>query len=433
MTCWNPKMEMMPRDELDRLQLKHLKALVHRLYDYSRFYRDRMEAAGVHPDDIWKLEDAAKLPFMVKRDLREIEPERLFMVSNRELVRYHASSGTTGRPTIVGYTQKDVDTWTESVARGIASAGLGPDDVIQVAYTYGLFTGGLGLHYGAERLGATVVPASTGNSERQLDLIRRLNVTAIASTPSYLMHLGEVSEKMGISIKDDTRLRIGILGAEPWSDGMRDRMLDWLGVKGINIYGTSELSGPLWCECSAQHGMHVWGDQTLAEVVDPDTGERLGPGEKGELVITMLQKEAVPIIRYRTGDITTLDDETCACGRTHPRLGRITGRVDDMLIIRGINVFPSQVEYVLMANPELGNEFQIVVDRKGALDDMLVRVELRPESFIDNVAKLECLKDKIASRLRNTLMISAEVELVEPGTLPRFEGKAKRVVDKRKI
>jgi phenylacetate-CoA ligase len=433
MTCWNPKMEMMPKEELARLQLKHLKALVHRLYDYSRFYRDRMEAAGVHPDHVWKLEDAAKLPFMVKRDLREVEPERLLMVSNRELVRYHASSGTTGRPTIVGYTQGDVNNWTESVARGIASAGIGPDDVIQVAYTYGLFTGGLGLHYGAERIGATVVPASTGNSERQLDLIRRLNVTAIAATPSYLMHLGEVSEKMGISIKRDTKLRIGILGAEPWSDGMRDRMYDWLGVKGINIYGTSELSGPLWCECSEQNGMHVWGDLTLAEVVDPETGEILGPGEKGELVITMLQKEAVPIVRYRTGDITTLEAETCACGRTHPRLGRITGRVDDMLIIRGINVFPSQVEYVLMSNPELGNEFQIVVDRKGALDDMLVRVELKPESFIDNVAKLENLKDRIASRMRNTLMISAEVELVEPGTLPRFEGKARRVIDKRKL
>ena len=433
MTCWNPKMEMMPKEELDRLQFKHLKALVHRLYDYSRFYRDRMEAAGVHPDHIWTMEDVAKLPYMVKQDLREIAPERLFMVSNRELVRYHASSGTTGRPTIVGYTQGDVNNWTESVARGIVSAGIGPDDVIQVAYTYGLFTGGLGLHYGAERIGATVVPASTGNSERQLELIRRLNVTAIAATPSYLMHLGEISEKMGISIKRDTKLRIGILGAEPWSDGMRDRMFDWLGVKGINIYGTSELSGPLWCECSEQNGMHVWGDLTLAEVIDPDTGEKLGPGEKGELVITMLQKEAVPIVRYRTGDITTLETETCACGRTHPRLGRITGRVDDMLIIRGINVFPSQVEYVLMSNPELGNEFQIVVDRRGALDDMLVRVELKPESFIDNVAKLENLKDRIASRLRNTLMISAEVELVEPGTLPRFEGKAKRVIDKRKL
>jgi phenylacetate-CoA ligase len=392
-----------------------------------------MDEAKVHPDHIRVLSDASKLPYMHKRDLRELEPERLFMVSNRELVRYHVSSGTTGRPTIVGYTQKDVDLWTESVARGIASVGIGVDDVLQVAYTYGLFTGGLGLHYGAERVGCTVVPASTGNSERQLDMIKRLGVTAIACTPSYLMHLGEVSQKIGMSIRKDTKLRLGILGAEPWSEGMRDRMQDWLGVKAINIYGTSELSGPLWCECAEQKGMHVWGDMALLEVIDPDSGEPLGPGEKGELVVTMLQKEALPIVRYRTGDIATVDWERCGCGRFHPRLGRITGRVDDMLIIRGINVFPSQVEYVLMSNPELGNEFQIVVDRKGALDEILVRVELKPESFQDNVAKLESLKAKINEKLKNVLMISAEIELTEPGSLPRFEGKAKRVVDKRNV
>ncbi len=433
MSAWNPKMEFMPKEELDKLQLKLLKALVHRLYDYSPFYRQRMDAGKVHPDQIRSLDHASKLPFMQKKDLRELEPSQLFMASNRELVRYHASSGTTGRPTIVGYTQKDVDTWTESVARGIASAGVSADDILQVAYTYGLFTGGLGLHYGAERLGCTVVPASTGNSERQLDMIKRLGVTVIACTPSYLMHLGEVSRKIGLDIKNDTNLRIGILGAEPWSEGMRKRMEDDLGVRAINIYGTSELSGPLWCECVEQRGMHVWGDQTLLEVIDPDTGEILGPGEKGELVVTMLLKEAVPIIRYRTGDIATVDVEECGCGRSHPRLGRITGRVDDMLIIRGINVFPSQVEYVLMSNPELGNEFQIVLEREGALDEILVRVELKPEAFQDNVAMLESLKTKIHEKLKNTLMISADVELVEPGTLPRFEGKAKRVVDKRKI
>ena len=433
MTAWNPKMEFLPREEMDRLQAKHLKALVHRMYDYSQFYRERMDQARVHPDHIRGLEDAAKLPFMHKRDLRDMGPDKLFLASNRELVRYHASSGTTGKPTIVGYTQNDVSNWTESVARALASAGIGPDDILQVAYTYGLFTGGLGLHYSAERVGCTVVPASTGNSERQLDMIKRLGVTAIACTPSYLMHLGEVSERIGLDLKRDTRLRLGILGAEPWSEGMRDRMYDWLGVKGINIYGTSELSGPLWCECAQQTGMHVWADLTLAEVVDPDTGERLGPGERGELVITMLQKEAVPIIRYRTGDMTSLETEKCGCGRHHPRLGRITGRVDDMLIIRGINVFPSQIEYVLMSNPELGNEFQIVVERRGALDEMLIRVELKPESFQDNVAQLECLKAKIHERLKNVLSISAAVELAEPGTLPRFEGKAKRVVDKRKI
>jgi phenylacetate-CoA ligase len=246
------------------------------------------------------------------------------------------------------------------------------------------------------------------------------------------MHLGEVAAKMGIDIRNDTKLRIGILGAEPWSDGMRDRIYESTGVKGINIYGTSELSGPLWTECEQQNGMHVWGDLALVEIVDPKTGKKVAPGEKGELVITMLQKEALPIIRYRTGDITTLNEEPCACGRTHPRIGRISGRSDDMLIIRGINVFPSQIEYVLLSMPQLGNEFQIIVERTGALDEMTVKVELKPEGFVDDMAKIEVLRDKIASKLRTTLMVNACIELVEPGSLPRFEGKAKRVVDKRK-
>jgi phenylacetate-CoA ligase len=433
MSCWNPKIEMMPRDELNKLQLKHLRAFAHKLYDRSHFYRERMIEAGVTPDDIVKLEDAAKLPFMGKKDLREIEQTRLFMVSNSELVRYHASSGTTGRPTIVGYTQNDIDQWCESVARGLMSTGIGQQDIIQISYTYGLFTGGLGLHYGAERIGATVVPASTGNTERQIDLVKNLGVTAMACTPSYMMYLGETAQRMGVSIKNETKLKIGILGAEPWSEGMRERMQDWLGIKAINIYGTSELSGPLWCECSEQAGMHVWSDLTLAEIVDPRTGERLESGKKGELVITMLQKEALPIIRYRTGDITTLDEERCACGRTHPRIGRITGRVDDMLIIRGINVFPSQVEYSLMTNLEVGNEFQIIVERTGALDDMTVKVELKPEAFTDNMAGMEKVRARVEHKLRSTLNIHANVELVEPGALPRFEGKAKRVIDKRKL
>jgi phenylacetate-CoA ligase len=430
--CWNTRLETMPKADLDRLQLKLLKSMVHRLYDYSAFYRERMTSAGVHPDDIRRLEDVSEMPFMLKRDLREIDMSSLFMAPNSELVRYHASSGTTGTPTIVGYTRNDVTNWAESLARGLAAAGLWQDDIIQVAYTYGLFTGGLGLHYGAERLGATVVPASTGNSERQLDMIRRLGVTAIACTPSYLMHLGEVADRGKNDIRS-TKLRTGILGAEPWSEGMRKRMEDALGVKGINIYGTSELSGPLWCECTEQRGMHVWRDQTLMEIVDTETGEPLGPGESGELVVTMLVKEAVPIVRYRTGDIATIEEDECPCGRTHPRLGRITGRVDDMLIVRGINVFPSQIEYVLMQSPELGNEFQIVLERTGTLDDMLVKVELRPDGFTDSVGKLESLRESIVSRLKNALSISADVELVEPGTLPRFEGKAKRVVDNRKI
>jgi len=430
MSYWNP-VEVMPVDELKALQLKQLKMLVYKLYTFSQIYRGKMKDAGVTPEDVQELDDVRKLPFMTKQDLRDGYPDKLFLASPREVVRYHASSGTTGKPTIVGYTKSDIESWSESIARGLVSAGVGTDDVLQVCYTYGLFSGGLGLHYGAEKVGAAVVPASTGNTERQIDLIRDLGVTVIAATPSYLLHMGEVAGKMGVDIRNDTKLRLGILGAEPWSPRMRDRIYESLGIKAIDIYGTSELSGPLWCECSAQQGIHVWADMTLIEVLDPATGEPVAPGEKGELVVTMLQKEALPIVRYRTGDITTMQEGVCPCGRTHPRIGRIQGRVDDMIIIRGINVFPSQVEHSLMTNPEVGNEFQIVVDRKGALDTMLVKVELRPEAFGDRVFELDAIKNRIVQKLRGSLNVGVNVEIVEPGSLPRFEGKAKRVVDKR--
>jgi len=431
MGCWNPKIELMPKDELQNLQLKNLKALVYRLYNFSPFYRQRMEAKGVNPDDVIKLDDVAKLPFMTKKDLRDGYPDKIFTATKREIVRYHASSGTTGKATIVGYTRNDIETWSESLARSLTSIGLGADDVIQVSNTYGLFTGGLGFHYAAERIGAAVVPASTGNTERQIQLIQDLGVTAMAATPSYLMYLGEVAEKNHISIKNDTSLRVGLLGAEPWSDRMRDRIQDWLGVKGMNCYGASELSGPLWSECSEQRGIHIWSDIALLEIIDPATEEPLGSGERGEMVITMLTKEAFPLIRYRIGDITEMDWEKCSCGRTHPRISRITGRVDDMIIVRGINVFPSQVEFALLCNPEVGNEFQILVDRKGAMDHMMVKVELKPEAFTDNIIQLNALRERIENRMKNLLNVSAAVELVEPGTLPRFEGKAKRVVDRR--
>jgi phenylacetate-CoA ligase len=304
---------------------------------------------------------------------------------------------------------------------------------MQVSYGYGLFTGGLGLHYGAERIGATVLPTSVGNTERQIELMQDLHATAIACTPSYLLHIGEVAEKMGINLGKDTDLRVGILGAEPWSETMRDRIQNWLGIKAYDIYGTSELSGPMFCECSEQNGFHVWGDLAFIEILDPDTGESLGPGEKGELVLTMLQKEALPMIRYRIGDITSFEDEVCACGRTHPRVRRITGRVDDMLIIRGINVFPSQIEYALMEIPQVGQHFQIVVDRKGALDEMLVRVEVSPDAFSDKITDLMKITKIVEHKLRNILNVGVKVELVEPGSLPRFEGKAKRVVDRRTL
>ncbi|MCG7854257.1 MAG: phenylacetate--CoA ligase [Methanoregulaceae archaeon] len=433
MKCWDPRIEEMPRDDIRRLQYRLLKTLVYRLYSFSPFYHDRMREAGVHPDDIRTLGDIRKLPFMVKRDLRDNYPDKLFVAGQEDLVRYHVSSGTTGKPTVVGYTQNDLNNWTASLARGLVSCGLSRGDVLQVSYGYGLFTGGLGLHYGAERIGATVLPTSIGNTERQIELMQDLHTTAIACTPSYLLHIGEVAEKMGVSIRDDTSLRIGILGAEPWSDSMKTRIEEWLGIKAYDIYGTSELSGPMFCECTEQNGFHVWADLAYVEILDPATGEQLGPGEKGEMVITMLQKEALPMIRFRIGDITSYDDDVCGCGRTHPRVHRISGRVDDMLIIRGINVFPSQVEYTLMTVPEVGEHFMIEVDRKGALDDMLVKVEVTREAFSDKITDLMAIRKNVEHRLRNALNVAVNVELVEPGSLPRFEGKAKRVIDRRKI
>ncbi|KAF5042382.1 Phenylacetate-coenzyme A ligase [anaerobic digester metagenome] len=431
MSHWNPRFEEMPAAELDRLQYRLLKTLAYRLYAFSPFYHARMRDSGVHPDDIRSLEDVRKLPFMYKGDLRDNYPDRLFTVPHEELVRYHVSSGTTGKPTVVGYTEKDIDLWTESLARALTSIGLTRGDVIQVSYGYGLFTGGLGLHYGAERIGATVLPTSVGNTERQIELMQDLGATAICCTPSYLLHIGEVAERMGIHLGRDTSLRAGILGAEPWTEEMRRHVQEWLGIRAYDIYGTSELSGPMFTECADQRGVHIWRDLALVEVIDPETGESLAPGERGELVLTMLQKEALPICRYRIGDVSSVLDGECSCGRAHPRIERITGRVDDMLIIRGINVFPSQIEHVLLGLPEVGEHFQIEVDRKGALDDMLVRVEVRKEAFSDKLADLMAIQRRVGDRLKSVLNVAVRVELVEPGSLPRFEGKAKRVIDKR--
>jgi phenylacetate-CoA ligase len=431
MQFWDPRMEEMPGADLRKVQYKFLKSLVCRLYSFSSFYHDRMKEQNVHPDDIRDLSDIRKLPFMFKRDLRDGYPNKIFTASQDELVRYHVSSGTTGKPTVVGYTQRDLDLWTSSLARALTSIGLGRGDVIQVSYGYGLFTGGLGIHYGAERIGATVLPTSVGNTERQIELMQDLGVTAIACTPSYLLHIGEVAEKMGVDIKKDTCLKAGILGAEPWTDGMRTRIENWLGIKAYDIYGTSELSGPMFTECAEQNGFHIWSDIAYVEVIDPKTREPLETGEKGELTITMLQKEALPMIRYRIGDISSIVEDECPCGRTSPRIRRIQGRVDDMLIIRGINVFPSQVEYTLMSIPEVGQHFQIVVERSGALDDMLVRVELTRESFSDKITDLMKIRQNVEHRLRNALNVAVNVELVEPGSLPRFEGKSKKVIDKR--
>jgi len=430
---WNQSIECMPAGELKKLQYKSLKSLVNNLYSFNAFYHAKMKDANVHPDDITSLDDITKLPFMNKSDLRDNYPTKMFTAPRKDVVRYHVSSGTTGKPTLVGYTKNDIDLWTESLARALTSIGIGDGDIMQVSYGYGLFTGGLGLHYGAEKVGATVLPASTGSTERQLELMMDLDVTAIACTPSYLVHMGDVAKKMGIDLRKDTKLRKAVLGAEPWSDNMRRHIENELGVQAYDIYGTSELSGPMFTECEEKNGIHIWGDTAIVEIIDPETGESLEPGQEGELVMTVLKKEAMPMIRYRIKDLTSVIDEECACGRTSPRIRRITGRSDDMLIIRGINVFPSQVEHTLMQIPELCGQYMIHVDRIGALDYMTVQVEMRPEAFSDKVDDMLKLKKHISSELKRYLNIAVEVELAAPNSLPRFEGKAKRVADRRKM
>ncbi len=430
---WDPHMERMPLKDLHALQEDRLKSITRYVYDHSAFYRQRFKEAGVTPDDIKQLSDLAKLPFTRKVDLRNTYPTGMFSLPMSRVVRYHVSSGTTGKPTVVGYTRDDIEMWSESLARAFTSIGLGRDDVIQIGYGYGLFTGGLGAHYGAERIGATVLPTGTGNTERQIELMQDLGTTAIACTPSYFLHMIEVAEKMGVSIRDDTKLKTGIFGAEPWSLETRKRIETATGINAYDIYGTSEISGPLFTECQDKNGIHVWADMFLTEVIDPKTGEQLEDGERGELVFTTLNKWALPLIRYRIGDLSVLDSEPCSCGRTHPRILRILGRTDDMLIIRGINVFPSQVESVLMRIPEVGDHYMIEVDRKGPLDIMTVRVEVTESGFSDKIGDLMVLKKRVAKELKGVLNIAADVDLVEPGTLPRSMGKAQRVIDKRKV
>ena len=430
---WDPHVERMPLADLRILQEDRLKSMVRYVYDHSSFYRQRFKQAGIEPGDIKSLNDLTKLPFTRKADLRDNYPTGMFSLPRSSVVRYHVSSGTTGKPTVVGYSKGDIETWTESLARSLTSIGLGRDDVIQVAYGYGLFTGGLGLHYGAERIGAAVLPIGTGSTERQIDLMQDLGTTALACTPSYFLHMIEVAEKMGISIQNDTELKTGVFGAEPWSLETRKRIEDAAGINAYDIYGTSEISGPLFTECIKKNGIHVWGDMFLTEVLDLKTGEPVEDGERGELAFTTLHKFALPLIRFRIGDISILDSEPCECGRTHPRIMRILGRTDDMIIIRGINVFPSQVESVLMNIPEVGAHWEIIVDRKGHLDLMTVRVELTESGFSDKIDDLIKLKKKVSGELKNVLNIATEVDLVEPGTIPRSIGKAKRVTDKRKL
>ncbi len=428
---WNPKIECMPKEELKKLQYRSLKQLVNNLYSFNQFYHDRMVAQKVHPDDIQSLDDVHKLPFMFKKDLRDNYPTKMFNVPKGEVVRYHVSSGTTGKPTLVGYTRDDLDYWTEALARSLTSIGITNEDTVQVSYGYGLFTGGLGLHYGVEKVGATVLPSGTGGTERQLELMVDLGVTAIACTPSYLIHMGDVAAQMGIDFRKDTKLRTAILGAEPWTEGMRKHIEESMGVKAYDIYGTSEMAGPMFTECEERNGIHMQGDIVYTEIIDPDTEEVLEPGQKGELVVTMLKKQAMPMIRYRIKDLTYIMEEDCPCGRTSPKIARISGRSDDMLIVRGINVFPSQVEHTLMQIPEVGNQYMIIVNRNGALDDMTVQVEIRPEAFSDKMEDMVALKKHIEAEMKKYLNIAVRVELRDQGSLPRFEGKAKRVIDNR--
>ncbi len=418
---------------MEKLQYTELKKLVTRLYANSAFYGGKMKEAGIRPDDIKSIADITRLPFMRKTDLRDNYPDKLVCVPRDELVRYHVSSGTTGKPTVVAYTKNDIELWSEAIARSLVSCGIGKKDVLQVCYGYGLFTGGLGLHYGGEKLGTTVIPASTGNSERQIEMMIDLKTTVIACTPSYFIHLLDVAAKMDISIQKDTLLRTAVLGAEPWTDEMRKYIYAQSGVVAHNIFGTSELSGPMFTDCAALNGMHIGADIAYTEIIDPKTGEQLPPGEKGELTITILKKEAIPMIRYRIGDITSILEGECPCGRTSPRIDRLSGRVDDMLIIRGINVFPSAVEHALLRNSFLTGHFMLEVSRKGRLDDLLVRVELKPEAMTDSINGLMEMQAVAERTLRDALNVSARVELCPPNSLPRFEGKAKRVHDTRVI
>jgi phenylacetate-CoA ligase len=424
---WNNHMETLPDNELAALQLKRLKWTV-RQAEKVPFYRTQFREAGVSADDIRSLDDAGRLPFTRKQDLRGGYPFGFFAVPLKQIVRIHTTSGTTGKPTVVGYTRQDLENWAELMARDLTMVGLSDDDIFQNSLGYGLFTGGLGFHYGAEKIGMTVIPSATGNTKRQIEMIQDFGVTAINSTPSYGMRLAEVAEEMGAEL--DT-LRVGIFGAEPWSDNMRKELEERLGITAYDSYGMSEMYGPgASFECEERSGLHFWHDSYLVEIIDPETGEVLGPGERGELVVTPLVKEAMPLIRYRTGDITMLMEDRCPCGRGQ-KIARIMGRSDDMLVIRGVNVFPSQIEHVLLSLPEVGEQFMVYIDRVQHLDEMSIEVEINRDCFSGELKDLAKLQKRVAGALRDTLGLRTSVTLVEPGSLPRFEGKAKRVIDRR--
>lgn len=424
---------MMKLSEIRELQSERFVKMVRYAYDNVPMYREKFDTVGITPDDIKSLDDAHKVPFTVKDDLRKHYPYGIRAVGLDRIVRLHASSGTTGKPTVVTYTQKDMDTWNNLMARCYSSAGVGKDDIVQNCYGYGLFTGGLGFHYGAEILGATVIPISTGNTKKQLMMLKDMQSTVIACTPSYALYLAEAAEKEGYNPKEDFNLKVGMFGAEPWSEEARKRIEESLGIKAYDVFGMSELYGPgVAVECKEQNGLHIWSDEFLVETIDPDTGEVLPEGERGELVFTMLTREAMPLLRYRTKDLAAINYEECACGRSHPRIMRIRGRSDDMLIVGGVNVFPSQIEHVLMNIKGVGDQYLIIVDRD-ILDSLHVQVEVAPEFFNSPDYDSAAFAKKLQLEMQAVLTVRARVELMEPGALPRSEGKAQRVLDKRKI
>ena len=424
--------ETMPREDLEALQLRRLKSLVEKVYYNVPFYQNRFNEMNLRPEQIRSLSDLKYLPFTEKQDLRNNYPFGLFAVPRDNVVRVHASSGTTGKATVVGYTQRDVNTWAELMARSLMCAGASRRDIVHNAYGYGLFTGGLGMHYGVERLGATILPISGGGTRRQVMLMRDFGSTILCSTPSYALFLYESIIAAGMSISD-LKLHTGIFGAEPWSEKMRSEIESKLQIKALDIYGLSEIMGPgvgMEC-CDAQDGLHIWEDHFLIEIIDPDTGEQLPLGETGELVITTLTKEAQPLIRYRTRDITRIEAIPCRCGRTHRRITRIQGRSDDMLIIRGVNVFPQQIETILLETQGVAPHYQLILTREGSLDMLEVKVEVDEKMFSDEIKHLQRIEAKIQKNIKEFLGVTAKVTLSEPRSIERSEGKAKRIIDLR--
>jgi len=431
---WNEHYETLPREYLEELQLRRLKQLLNNVYARVEFYRKKMDEAGISPEDIKSLDDLQKLPFTYKQDMRDNYPFGLFAVPQQQVVRLHASSGTTGKPTVVGYTRRDIETWTELMARTFSAAGVGAGDILQNAYGYGLFTGGLGAHYGAEKIGASVIPISGGNSKKQLMLMKDFGSTAVSCTPSYALSLYEAALEEGINPKE-LKIKVGIFGAEPWTNEMRKDIEEKWGIDAVDIYGLSEIIGPgVAYECvEAKNGMHINEDHFIVETIDPVTGDVLPKGAEGELVFTTITKEAIPLIRYRTRDVTSLIVEPCKCGRSFVRMNKVTGRSDDMLIIRGVNVYPSQVEAILVQREELSPHYLLVVEREGNMDTLEVQVELAEGVFMDRVRRLQELAKGIEKDIKDYIGVTCKVRLVEHKTIARSEGKAQRVKDNRKL